>query len=259
MSTRTTETRFGADADLTGRAAKVELLAPLRWLGRGVSDFRRIPALSLLYGTLFAVLCAGFYALSGDYPWLILGFLTGLVVVGPFLASGLYVASRDLEQGMTPSIARSLRLLAQRKTYLALFSLMLALIMAAWVRFSALVFALKFNTLSPTIEAYTNLVSSADGWIALGYFGGIGFLLVTVVFVFSAFAIPLIVDKDSDFISAMRISFRNVKRNPGSMFVWAAIIASLTVIGVATAFVGLAIVFPILGYATWHSYRDVVE
>lgn len=84
-------------------------------------------------------------------------------------------------------------------------------------------------------------------------------MLVTVVFVFSAFAIPLIVDKDSDSISAMQISFRSVKRNPGSMFVWAAIIASLTVIGVATAFVGLAIVFPILGYATWYSYRDVVE
>ncbi|MGD9170795.1 MAG: DUF2189 domain-containing protein, partial [Candidatus Thiodiazotropha sp.] len=117
----------------------------------------------------------------------------------------------------------------------------------------------KFNTLTPSIEAYTNLLSSADGWITLTYFAGMGFLLVSVVFVISAIAIPMILDKDADFISSMQTSYRAVTGNPGAMIVWALTIVALTTIGVATAFIGLAVIFPILGYATWHSYRSLVE
>jgi uncharacterized membrane protein len=94
---------------------------------------------------------------------------------------------------------------------------------------------------------------------ALGYFVGIGFLLSAVLFVISAVAVPLILDKDADFITAMQTSYRAVARNPAPMAIWAAAIVALTAIGVATAFVGLAIVFPVLGYATWHSYRALVK
>ena len=72
-------------------------------------------------------------------------------------------------------------------------------------------------------------------------------------------AIPLILDRDTDFISAIRTSYRAVARNPGAMLVWSAAIAALTAVGIATAFVGLAVIFPILGYATWHSYRSLVR
>ena len=201
----------------------------------------------------------GIYLLIRGVPWFTTGYLTGLVVVGPFLASGLYAASRDIERGSAPSIANSLRLIVQRRTYLTLFSLLLALTMAAWIRFSALLFAIKFNTLSPSIEAYTGMLASSDGWITLGYFFGIGFVLASAVFVISAVAIPLILDRDADFITAMQESYRAVVRNPGAMAVWAAAIVALTAIGIATAFVGLALIFPVLGYATWHSYRECID
>ena len=246
-------------ADAKDDIARVSVTAPLSWIRRGIDDFRRAPGLSLLYGFLFAGLCAGVYLLISGVPWYTTGYLTGLVVIGPFLASGLYVASRDIERGVAPSIDGSLRLIGRRRTYLALFSLMLALVMSAWVRFSALLFALKFNTLSPSVEAYTSMLASSEGWIALGYFIGIGFLLATVVFVVSAVAIPLILDKDADFITAIQKSYRVVTANPGAMTVWAALIVALTAIGVATLFVGLAVIFPVLGYATWHSYRATVK
>lgn len=175
------------------------------------------------------------------------------------MASGLYAASRDMQQGREATIDNSLRLLIKRSTNLALFAALLALVMAAWVRISALLFAIKFSTLSPSIEAYTALFSSAEGWITLSYFIGIGFLLVTSVFVISAVAIPAILDKDVDFITAMQTSYRAVTHNPATMALWAVIIVAMTVVGVMTAFVGFAVLFPILGYATWHSYRSLVK
>ncbi len=259
MSTPITELPFVASTATGSEINRVKAAAPFAWLRHGLDDFRRAPGLSLLYGLLFAGLCAGVFLLTRDIPWFTTGYLTGLVVVGPFLAAGLYAASRDMELGSGPSITSSLRLLVQRRTYLALFSLMLALVMAAWIRFSALLFALKFSTLKPSAEAYTQMLSSSEGWITLSYFVGIGLLLATVVFVISAVAIPLILDKDVDFITAMQKSYRAVVANPGPMLVWAGLIVALTAVGIATAFVGFALIFPVLGYATWHSYRALIK
>jgi uncharacterized membrane protein len=240
-------------------ATHLEVFTPFQWLGAGVNDFKSAPGLSLLYGTLFAAATAGIFLLAVNVPWYAIAYLTGLVVLGPFMASGLYAASRDMERGIAPSITGSVRLLMRRVSYLALFSLMLSLVMAAWIRISALIFAIKFNTLSPSIEAYTSLLTSSDGWITLSFFAGMGFLLVSVVFIVSAAAVPLILDRDADFISSMQTSYRAVMANPGAMTVWALTIVALTAVGIATAFIGLAIIFPVLGYATWHSYRALVK
>lgn len=259
MTTPASQLSLGADHARVDDINDIGIAAPFQWIRRGIGDFAHAPGLSLLYGMLFAGLMGAVYLLVGNLPWYTTGFLTGLVVVSPFLAAGLYAASRDIEQGVDPSIENSLRLLIQRRTYLALFSTMLALVMAAWIRFSALVFALKFSTLSPTAEAYTQMLSSPDGWIALAYFAGIGLLLVSVVFVLSAVAIPLILDKDVDFVTAMGKSARAVGRNPVAMAVWALTIVALTAVGIATAFVAFVAIFPVLGYATWHSYRALVK
>lgn len=241
------------------QVAKVATTAPFHWLNAGIKDFRTAPGLSLLYGFLFAGATAGVYLLMMSMPWYSIAYLTGLVVLGPFMASGLYAASRDMEQGRPASINNSLRLLIKRSTYLALFAVTLSLVMAAWVRIAALIFAVQSNTLNPSIEAYTSFFASPEGWIALSYYVGIGLLLVSVVFVISAVAAPMILDKDVDFITAMQTSYRAVVGNPGAMATWALMIAAMTAIGVATAFIGLAVIFPVLGYATWHSYRSLVK
>lgn len=99
------------------------------------------------------------------------------------------------------------------------------------------------------------MFTSSDGWITLSFFAGIGFLLAAAVFVISAVAIPLILDKDADFVTAMQTSYRVVTSNPRAMAVWAMSIVALTAVTIVTAFVGFAVIFPVLGYATWHSYR----
>lgn len=259
MSTPMTEMSFDVSAPSARQAHPLAATSAFGWIRHGIDDFRQAPVLSLLYGVLFAGLCAGVYLLIQNVPWYTTGYLTGLVVAGPFLAAGLYAASRDMERGDSPAISASLSLIMQRRTYLGLFSLMLAMVMAAWIRFSAVLFAVKFSTLSPSVEAYTSMFTSSDGWITLSFFVGVGFLLAAVVFVISAVAIPLILDKDADFVAAMQASYRAVTSNPGAMAVWAVSIVALTAVGIATVFIGFFVIFPVLGYATWHSYRELVK
>jgi uncharacterized membrane protein len=145
-----------------------------------------------------------------------------------------------------------------RKLSIAVFSLILAFVMVASVRLSVLALALMFNTFSLSADAFLQAFSSPNGWIALLFFVAVGLLLAAVVFTISAVAIPLIVDKDTDFITAMQTSYRVVMYNPAAMILWAGAIIGLTAIGIATAFVGFVVIFPVLGYATWHSYRALL-
>jgi len=230
---------------------------PFIWIRQGIADFKRIPGLSLLYGVLFSGLCVGIFYLTKNAPWYTLAYITGLAFAGPFLASGLYAASRDMGRGVHPGITGSFRLIAKRKAYLGLFALMLTLVMAAWVRLSALAFALTYNGLTPNADILNPSSLGNEGLVALAFLVAIGFLLAGIVFTISAFAIPRILDRDADFVTAMMYSYKRVSRNLPAMAVWAAIIVALTAVGLATAFVGLAVIFPVLGYATWHSYKAV--
>ena len=197
--------------------------------------------------------------MARELPWLTLGLLTGLLLVGPLLAAGLYVAARQLEAGEPVSIRAALTTLASRKTNLALYGLFLALVMVAWIRFSSLLFAIKFSMLSPSVEGYLGILSGDGDPLVLAYFVGIGFLLAIIVFVTSAVSVPLIIDRDKDPFTAIRTSAGAVTRNWPAMTLWAATIVVLTAIGIATLGLAMVVLFPILGYATWHSYRALVD
>jgi len=250
---------------LTKTAAHPELrhvaaAEPLAWLRAGWRDFAASPGPSLLYGAGFALACLAVVGLTRELPWFTLAFLTGLLVIGPVLASGLYAAARQMEAGERPSIRAGLRLLYTRRTNLALFGVLLALIMAAWVRLSALMFAVKFDAFSPSIEGYLALIGGAGADpVVAGYFALVGLALAATVFVTSAVAVPAILDRDADPFSAIRTSARAVARNWPAMLLWAGLIAALTAAGIASLFLAMVVIFPILGYATWHSYRAMVR
>jgi len=197
-------------------------------------------------------------ALASGLPWFTLAFLTGLLLITPYLATGAYVAARQLEAGHPVSIRVALRILAERKTNMALYGLFLALVMVAWVRFSALLFAIQFQLFAPTIESYVGLVSGRFDPVVLTFFVGIGLALALVVYVSSAVAVPMIIDRNQDPFTAIRISATAVTHNWPAMLLWALLLVILMVLGIASLGLGLVILFPVLGYATWHSYRDLV-
>jgi uncharacterized membrane protein len=232
---------------------------PFRWLGLGLRDFRSAPWHSLFYGALFAAACLAAYGLAKALPWFAFAFFTGLLILGPYVAVGLYAANRQLEKGEPVEIRSALRLLSERKTNLALFALMVGLLAAAWVRLSALIFAIKFDLFSPTIEGYLGVLSGGGDPVVLAYVAIISLALAAALFFGGAISVPSIVDRDANPFSAIAESASAVARHWPAMLVWAILVATSIAIGVATFFLAFVVLFPVLGYATWHSYRALTR
>ena len=129
-----------------------------------------------------------------------------------------------------------------------------------WERLSAILFALFYNGAVPNLESfYRDLLLSGDYWRLLVIYAAVGGVLAIVVFVLSAISIPMLLDRDVDIYTAMATSLVAVGRNIPAMAIWAILIVVLTAIGFATLLLGMTVIFPVLGHATWHAYRDLVQ
>jgi uncharacterized membrane protein len=225
---------------------------PLEWVRKGWADFRRAPRQSLGYGIVIVILSwvvTGIGLKVGSY-WSALVLLSGFVFVAPVLALGLYSISRQLERGLQPSIGRCL--VEKRKALgnAMVFALALLVLFLVWARAGSMV-----HVFFPA--------GGGSDWRELALFLGIGsavgsiFALLT--FIFSAFSLPMICDRETDAVTAIVTSVNAVLRNKPAMTVWALLIVVLTGIGFATALIGLAVTIPVLGHATWHAYRDTID
>lgn len=237
----------------------VSLTAPFEWIKAGARDFANAPIMSLSYGLVFALIGVAISYASISQPQFTLTFWTGFLLVGPFLAVGLYRAAQLREQGESISAGIVLKSFQAHKNQIALFIAMMLLIMMAWIRFSTLMVAVYFGQLSPGIEAFTNALSSTEGFTFLAVLFASGGAFAFIVFAASALTLPMIIDEKSEMIPALVTSFKAVFQQPGPMLIWAALIAGLTLLGIATFFIGLVFIFPLLGYATWHSYKEMVK
>jgi uncharacterized membrane protein len=239
---------------------KVDSDQALLWIEAGWHDFLNAPGHGLLYGVLFSLFCIGMILLTQGFPGFVVAFITGLMLVGPLLAVGAYSAARQLQQGQPVSIAEGLRLVKSRISNLSLFGAILLVVMIAWVRLASLLFAIEFQLVEPSWSAFGDaLLSSVDGLMVLGFFVLMGFVLAAAVFIVSATSIPMILDRDTNVMRAVQYSYQAVMANKGAMAFWAFMIVVLCGIGIASGFILMALVFPVLGYATWHSYQDLIE
>lgn len=241
------------------RVRKIDYSAPIGWLRRGWSDFRRIPGLSLLYGLLSVAGCYLMYFYARESVALMLGLFSGLLLGGPFLAVGLYAAAREMEVGSQAAITTSLRTIRGAFWRVTLAGLLLMVIYIVWLRVSSILVALHYQAFRP--DTVQLALSSLDwGTLSvLALYLGIGFLFAGLVFVTTAVSLPLMLDRDCDPVTAVLTSMRAVSENRGPMLLWAALITVSALVALATAFLGFAVLFPVFGYATWHSYRDLVE
>lgn len=226
--------------------------APLGWLKLGWQDFRRAPGQSLAYGLVIAALSWVVTAIGmkmGSY-WAVLVLLSGFVFVAPVLALGLYSISRQLGAGMKPSLGRCFGEQRRGLGTAMVFALALLVVFLVWARAGSML-----HVFFP-VEAHPDWRQLA-GFLAIGSAVGSVFALVT--FAFSAFSLPMICDRDADAITAVVTSVNAVLRNKPAMLVWILLIVLLTAVGFATALLGLAITIPLLGYATWHGYRETID
>ncbi len=226
--------------------------APLRWLRLGWQDLRASLGVSLAYGSGIVALSAAISAIGWRYGngWMVLVLLSAFIFVAPLLAIGLYSICGQLARGERPTLARC-RLEARRRIGDELvYSLILMVICLVWVRAGSGVQIFYPESGQPT---RTELLV----FFAIG--SAVGSLFALVVFAASAFALPMLLDRRTDGVTAVVTSINAVLRNKRPMLVWVLCIVGAVAIGFATALIGLAVTMPLIGYATWHGYRETID
>lgn len=234
---------------------------PLLWLQQGLQDIRANPLPSLAYGLLFGIGGDLILLAALSHPHLFSVALSGFFLIAPLLAVGLYEMSRALEVGQKLGFIDSLRGMRRNLPSLSLFGLMLALIALFWERLSAILFALLGDAQGVNALSFmSTLLMTGEQWPVLLAWLVSGGVLAGLVFAASVVAIPMLLDRETaDPISASIASFRAVLANPGPMLLWAGLIVTLVLAGFATLLFGLVLFMPLLGHASWHAYRDLVE
>jgi uncharacterized membrane protein len=234
---------------------------PFTWLALGWRDLTTQAALSVAYGVgIFLIsvgLVGGLIALGRDY--ILFPAFAGFMVVGPILAVGLYEKSRRLETGL-PVAWRNLVFVKPRSGGQILFTgVLLCVLMMVWMRAAVIIYALFFGLLPfPGLDHIAPMLfTTQTGWAMLTVGTAVGGLFAAFSFAISAFSIPMLLDQRTDALTAMGSSMALVWNNLRVMLLWAAIVLVLFLLSLATGMLGLIVVYPLLGHATWHAYRAV--
>ncbi len=237
---------------------RVEARDLVGWLRAGWQDCRQAGLPSLFYGACFAAAGWLMQVVFAQAYALFAGLTTGFLLLGPFLALGLYDLSRRLELGQPPQLVATLAAWRGNLANVGLFAALLAVVLLVWARASIVVFALFFAGGLPTFaDVVRTVLTFEQPDFALVYFA-VGGFFATFVFAISVVALPLMLDRRTDAITAAIASLVACGRNPGPMLLWAGCIVLLVAIGFATLFFGLIVTMPLVGHATWHAYRDLV-
>ena len=248
---------------------EISLGQPLQWLLRGARDMARGGWLSLAHGLVLAAFGGLLLGLAGDRFWLLAGAFSGFLVVAPVLATGLYAISRALERGEPVTLQLIIKTwtrwqysrFAVRGGYWCLvrFGLLLALAGTGWVLTSAALITLLAEQPIHTPLDFLRVVVLAPSAHLFELWLTLGGLMAAPIFASSVIAMPLLLDRRVTVLQAVLASWQAVLSNPMPLALWAALIMLLTTLGLASLLIGLIFVMPLLGHASWHAYRDLVD
>ena len=259
----TTDAAVAARAKNLGdlRRRNLPMSAAFGWLGAGWRDLWNTPVPSLFYGLLVFVISAG---VIGGLFWARMDYilfpaLAGFMCVGPLLAVGLYQKSRDIETGQPVSLRRMLFVKAASGGQIWFAGALLCLLMLLWMRAATIIYALFFGLRPfPGLEDVTAMLTGTPIGLAMLAVGtAVGGLFAAFSFAISCFGIPRLLDEDVDAFTALGSSISMVTHNLPVMLMWGLIVLALFALALATGLVGLIIIFPLLGHATWHSYKAI--
>jgi uncharacterized membrane protein len=230
----------------------------------GWEDFKAVPSHAVILCVIYPVLGLVLFRVVLGHSVLPLLFplAAGFALLGPFAALGLYELSRRRERGEEASASDALGVLRAPSfgAMLGLGTMLLALFVTWVAAANAIYVAIFGHTPAASIPDFvTRVLATPEGWTLILVGCGVGFLFALVALCVSVVSFPLMLDRHATAIDAIRTSLRAVMKNPLAMAAWGLIVAVLLVIGSLPFFVGLAVVLPVLGHATWHLYRKVVE
>jgi uncharacterized membrane protein len=254
----TTSVSIGHPEHLQLQVRRVPMRQAVRWLERGLEDLRLIGSPGLAHGALIAILGGVLLTLGSTHLYLTAAAVTGYLLVGPIMTTGLCELARRLEAREPMGFDESLQALSRNPEGLTHFGGVLGLIAILWFVLSAILLESVLSTSVPSLAVALWGGSTTINMPQLLSYVGCGAVLAAIVFAVSVVAVPLIIDRHASARDAIRASLRVTFSNLPAMLLWAALIVAVTAIGFATLLVGMVIVAPLLGYATWHAYRDLI-
>ena len=230
---------------------QLDARAPFRWLAAGWRDLRRAPGLSAMFGlaTVVVSLLVSWLAWTLGRFALLAVLLSGFVFIAPLLGVAMYAVSRCLLDGETPRLRTSLQLARRVLGQAGVFALVQLVVMLLWSRAG-----MMLTVFVPLHEGDPRALAE---YLLIGSL--VGSVFAALTFAVAVVSLPLIADRDVDMVTACISSVNAVLRNKGVMALWAVLIALLTALGFATAFIGLGIVMPWLAYSSFHAYRDTLD
>ena len=226
--------------------------APFTWLKLGWRDMWAAPGQSLFYGAMLMMLSA----LIAVATWrlgmlaLYLGLASGFVLIGPFLAFGLYAVSYQLEMQRRPTLKFCWREECSHVREMLVLGVCLLVVLLVWARAATLM-----NVFRPKHA----MQSLTDFLPYLGIGSAVGAVFAGIVFAATAFSLPMLLDRRADAITAVVTSVNATLRNKRAMLVWGALILGSVLLGFATALLGFVVLLPLIGHATWHAYRATID
>jgi uncharacterized membrane protein len=232
---------------------------PFGWLAQGWRDMWAAKGIALFYGFCFWGMALSMGLVFRGMPEYTMSIASGCLLLGPFLALGLYEVSRRRERGLAQSWLASLTCWRSHLRSMGMLVLVLIVLELLWGRASLVVFAVFFNTGMPSTTGVMQAVFNPDNWEFLAVYLVVGGAFAALVFAVSVVSIPMILDRDTDAVSAAIASLQVVFGNTAVMLLWGALLTVLVFISLLLWGAGLVLIGPWLGHASWHAYRGSVR
>jgi len=231
---------------------------PMRWLALGWQDLLRLPWHTLVYGLCFAAMALVVQRVFLHLPQYTMSAISGSLLIGPFLALGLYDGSRRLQRGEPVSLAKSLLCWRPHTRNLGTLVMILVVLELLWGRASLVVFAVSFDTGLPSNTGVLEVIFNPENIGFVFVYLIVGGFFAGLIYASTVVAIPLILDHDLDAITACLRSFHVFLHKTPVMVAWGACIVALVLLALWPYCMGLLVVGPWLGYASWHAYRGML-
>ncbi len=263
MMTRTNDATHARTAPVHPAVHTISIADLQDVLVKGRDDFMAKPSHLLLLAFIYPIVGFFMAAFTFGYDMLPLLFplVSGFALIGPLAAVGLYEMSRGREQGLDIGWMHAFEVFkSQAILSIILLGVLQMLIYFAWLGAALVIYKITLGAFIPTSISgfFEQVFTTGAGWALIIFGCGTGFMFAALVLAVSAVSFPMLVDRDVGPMVAVQTSIRAVSANPVTMAIWGLIVVIMLVIGSLPFFVGLAVVMPILGHATWHLYRKLV-